>query len=333
MRARVMVVVLLSAAVVTVGLILQLVVSARQNDARVRCLNNLRLHGQVAESLVTLRGQAPPPIVPGDMPGAVPAGTVFVVGRPPEDRLSWIADALPVMEATLQPRKALAARLQVNERELPRILANTRQPTTALADQLDQAAKWDAGTNVDIGRQRLKLFTCPSNVPDIPATDPAVTQYVGLAGVGTDAATLPLFQPYSGPNWPASGRFVGGRFFPFPTIPARAGCFRYDAPTPFSVIHRGDGVDTTLMFAEVSGDLGPWMRGGPATVRGVDDTAGATPPVGFGGQFGGNHPHGITGVAYVGGAAKFITPRIDPAVFRAMVTISGRDTEMLPGGE
>jgi len=311
MRARVMVIVLLFVAVVAVGLILQLVVSARQNDARVRCLNNLRLHGQVAEALVALRGQAPPPVVPGDMPGAVPAGTVFIAGWPAEDRLSWIADALPVMESTLQPRKALATRLQVNERELPRILANSRQPTTALANELDRAAKWDAGTNADIGRQRLKLFTCPANVPDIPATDPAVTQYVGLAGVGTDAATLPLE----------------------PAVSPRAGCFRYDAPTPFSVIHRGDGVDTTLMFAEVSGDLGPWMRGGPATVRGVDDTAGATPPVGFGGQFGGNHPHGITGVAYVGGAAKFITPRIDPAVFRAMVTISGRDTEMLPGGE
>lgn len=286
MRGRVTVAVFVLIGIVAGGLMLTSIVARRHEAARVQCLNNLRLHGRDAADVFDLLGKLPPELRTADVPGAVPAGTLFVAGRPPEDRLSWIADTLGGM-------------------------SQAKQSLTELAARIDRSATWDGGANADVGRTRLVTFTCPANIPAPPAGTPAVTQYVGLAGLGLDAATLSLGPP----------------------VPPRAGCFRYDAPTPFGLIQSHDGVDTTLLFAEVSGDLGPWMRGGPATVRGLDDAPTAKPAIGFGGQFGGNHPDGVAAVAYASGAAKFLTPRIDPAVLRAMVTIRGDDADGIPGGE
>ncbi len=286
MRARVTVVVLVLIAVAAVGLLLSAIVAKRHEAARLQCLNNLRLHGQAAADVFDLLGKLPAHLRTDDIPGAVPAGTIYFPGRPPEERLSWIADTLGGM-------------------------SQANQPLTGLAERIDRAAKWDAGPNAEVGFTRLKLFTCPANVPESGEGLAAVTQYVGLAGVGTNAATLSLGPP----------------------VPPRAGCFRYNAATPFAVIQQHDGVDNTLLFAEVSGDLGAWMQGGPATVRGVDDSPGARPVIGFGGQFGGNHQHGVAAVSYVSGAAKFLTPRVSLAVFRAMTTIAGREADELPGGE
>ena len=76
------------------------------------------------------------------------------------------------------------------------------------------------------------------------------------------------------------------------------------------------------VFAETNADVGPWIRGGPATVRGLDDAAGAAAFVGAGGQFGGTHPHGANFAAADGGV-RFVTVRISPPVLAAMVTIAG----------
>lgn len=290
MRARVTVVIIVLMALSGVGLLLTRIVAQRQEAARLQCLNNLRMHGQAAADIFDLAGKMPKEIRDADIPGAVPAGTVFVPGRAPEDRLSWIADTLGGM-------------------------SQRPQPLTELAARLDRSAAWDAGPNAEIGRTPLKLFTCPANVPD-----GVVSQYVGVAGLGTDAATIPII----------SFPFGLGRPWLIPRSP-RAGSFRYDSPTPFDVIHRNDGLDNTLLFAEVSIELGPWMRGGPSTVRGVDDGPNARPPVGFAGQFGGNHPHGVAAVAWCSGAARFVTPRIDPTVFRAMATIAGGESDGIPG--
>jgi len=44
--------------------------------------------------------------------------------------------------------------------------------------------------------------------------------------------------------------------------------------------------------------------------------------VGAGGQFGGNHPEGAT-FAAADGSGRFLTPRVNPDVFKALLTISG----------
>ena len=110
--------------------------------------------------------------------------------------------------------------------------------------------------------------------------------------------------------------------------PSRAGCFRYDGPTQFERIT--DGLSQSLLFGERSGDLGPWLRGGPSTVRSFDDTVGAPPVLGRGAQFGGNHPHGANwGLA--DGSVRLFNPRVDPKVLYGMATIAGGEKDPLPG--
>ena len=103
-----------------------------------------------------------------------------------------------------------------------------------------------------------------------------------------------------------------------PNAPARAGAFRYDAATPFDRI--GDGLSQTLLVGETANDLGPWLRGGPSTVRGVDDAKDAKPFIGTGGQFGGYFPNGAN-FAMCDGSVRILTPRISPDVLLRLATI------------
>ena len=77
-------------------------------------------------------------------------------------------------------------------------------------------------------------------------------------------------------------------------------------------------------FAETAFEVGPWLRGGPTTVRGLADGQ-----IGLGGAFGGNHPAGGT-VGFADGSVRFLTDRIEPTVFRALLTINGGPGELIP---
>jgi prepilin-type processing-associated H-X9-DG protein len=184
------------------------------------------------------------------------------------------------------------------------------QDTASIYEQFDRSAAWDAERNAAAGRTRLTVLTCLANPPP-KSDDPAVTQYVGAGGVGPDAAALPL----SHDRWP-------------PVAPPRAGCFRYDEPTPFASIT--DGLSYTILFSEVSTDLGPWLRGGPSTVRTLDVGNGARPAIGAGGQLGGNHPGGAN-LAFADGHVAFLTDRTSPDVVAGLFTIAGGTTDPLPG--
>jgi hypothetical protein len=181
-------------------------------------------------------------------------------------------------------------------------LDQRRQNTEQLLSAIDRQAPWSAERNQKAARTKLVTFLCPGNPPEIAADQPAPTNYVGVGGLGADT--------------PASAD------------PRRVGCFRYDAPTPFDRVT--DGLSQTLLFGERSADLGPWLRGGPSTVRGLDDAAGAPAVLGPGGQFGGNHPTGANwGMA--DGAVRTFTPRVDPKILFAMATIAGGEKDPIPG--
>ena len=139
-------------------------------------------------------------------------------------------------------------------------LDQRRQDIVALGTQIDETKPWDFERNQAAARTRLIVALCPLGTPQWPAGEAALTCYVGIAGLGPDSATLAL---------PKEGR-----------APARAGAFRYDAATPFNRI--GDGISQTLLMGETGNDLGPWLRGGPSTVRGFDDRADAKPLIGEG---------------------------------------------------
>ena len=215
-----------------------------------------------------------PSLDPAEIPKEIPSGTVPLAGQPPENRLSWFVYVLPGLD-------------------------QRRQDVPALLSQINDQAPWSDARNQDAARVRLLAALCPLNTPQVPPDQPAVTSYVGIAGVGTDAALLSV------PPLPA-------------LAPARAGAFHYDSATPFDRI--GDGLSQTLLLGETANDPGPWLRGGPSTIRGVDDATDARPNIGREGQFGGYFPNGAN-FALCDGSVRIITPRISPEVFLRLATI------------
>ncbi len=281
MKTRVGAAVLFGLGLLVVAVILMGIVRQRKAHDQVSCLNNFRELGQFA-ALYEKNARDPREAAKPELAKlSVPAGTLVNPALPPESRLSWIADSLE-------------------------LLSQKRQPTAALAGRLERTAAWDSERNRELSQTPLVLFLCPGAAPDQKPGESAITQFVGLAGIGPHGATLGLGPP----------------------VPNRAGCFRYDEATPLLTIRNGDGLSSTLLFAETRYDLGPWIRGGPSTVRMLDVSEGAPPFVG--GQFGGNYP-GIAGFGLADGGARFFTDRQHPNVIRSMMTIDGRGEDPLIG--
>jgi prepilin-type processing-associated H-X9-DG protein len=176
-----------------------------------------------------------------------------------------------------------------------------------LLEEIDVTQPWSAARNQQAAQLRLNVLLCPENTPQTRPGEAAITCYVGIAGLGVDAATLGL--PKGGPT------------------PSRAGAFRYDAPTPFDRIT--DGLSQTLLFAETAAEPGSWLRGGPATTRGLDDAATAKPLIGFDGQFGGFFPSGAN-FALCDGSVRLFTPYTTSAVLHQMATIAGSERDAIP---
>lgn len=124
--------------------------------------------------------------------------------------------------------------------------------------------------------------------------------YVGIAGLGVDA-----------PSLPRSDR--------------RAGFFGDDrVVTPADLL---DGSANTMMVVESSSPAGPWFAGGRNSVRGLDPTR--QPYIGPSRQFGGIHPGGAN-VLMADASIHFVKATVDPKVFEAMSTIAGGEKVSLP---
>lgn len=264
---------------VGVGLLIPFIMKSRVNANLVTSRNNL---GQLA-LFATYHSNPEPGRDTRQLPKDIPAGTIVFPGVLPENRLSWAVAVLPGVDQRNNPVEKLLA-------------------------QIDTAQLWPAEGNQTAARTQLPVFICPENTPKVPTDAPAITCYVGIAGRGTDAATLALLEG-------------------LPT-PPRAGAFRYDSATPFGRIT--DGLSQSLLMSETAADPGPWLRGGPSTVRGLDDAAGAKPLIGDGGQFGGFFPNGAN-VAMCDGSVRTFTPQTTPSVLYKLATIAGGDKEALPG--
>jgi hypothetical protein len=177
-------------------------------------------------------------------------------------------------------------------------LDQRRQNSADLLARIDRTQPWLAEPNQKAGAVRLVGLLCPENPPEVPAGGAAVTSYVGIGGVGTDGPTLPLGSP-------------------------KSGAFRYDGPTPFDRIT--DGLSQTLLFGETRNEVGPWLRGGFATVRGMNDAPDALPLMG--GQFGGYFPAGAN-FALCDGSVRMFSVRTSPRVLLALATISGKEPDV-----
>lgn len=207
---------------------------------------------------------------------AFPSGTVINPGLPAESRLSWLAE--------LGSESFFAANVV--------LIVDREQP-------------WDSETNLGlkakIGRpgegQTIAPFgdrfvSCPADRNHRDARLPRPTNYVGIAGLSVDAATLPVDDP-------------------------RAGFFGYDRVTRVQDIK--DGLAETMVVAETEKITGSWTAGGIATIHGLDPAA--QPYIGRGHQFGGLHRSGVF-VLFADGSVRLLADTIDPKIFEAYSTIA-----------
>jgi hypothetical protein len=278
MSRRIAVVVVLLLVFVGSGLLIVYIQKARMAANLLASQNNLRQLAMFAAH------HANPHVGPEGIkfPNEIPPATVVLPGVPAEDRLSWLVPVLPGID-------------------------QRRNPVTDLLAKVDIDQRWSVERNQSAAQFRLPVVLCPENTPQVPPDAPAITCYVGIAGVGVDAATLTI--PPLGPT------------------PPRVGAFRYDAPTPFSKIT--DGLSQTLLMGETANEPGPWLRGGHATARGLDDAPNARPLIGMGGQFGGFFATGAN-IALCDGSVRFFTPETTPSILLKMATIAGGENETNP---
>jgi hypothetical protein len=185
--------------------------------------------------------------------------------------------------------------------ENPDLPTKHRRPAglAELIGRFDPAGSWDAPDNRPLANYRLATAICPAQVPAFVPGEPVRTNYVAVGGLGLETPAKPLDE--AGP---------------------KAGPYRYDSPTPDRLIH--DGLRQTAQFLETNLATAPWLQGGPGTLRGLDESA--MPYLGPGRPFGGCHPGGAY-ASMADGSVQFVKDTVDPAVFRAMLTISGGPTE------
>jgi prepilin-type processing-associated H-X9-DG protein len=228
---------------------------------------------------------APGQPLPAGPRDELPPGTFRNPTLPPDERMSWYAYTLNALDVG-PPNPAPQAK--------------HRRPA-GLADLLagfDPAGGWNSPQNQPLANYRLATAICPAQVREYPAGSPVPTNYVAVGGIGLDT--------------PARSLAAAG---------SSAGAYRYDDPTPDAAFTDGRG--QTAQIIETNADLGPWLRGGPGTLRGLNPAA--TPYLGPGRPFGGCHPGGAY-VAMADGSVVFRKDTIDSAVLRAVFTLAGGES-------
>lgn len=186
-----------------------------------------------------------------------PVGTVEDSAKEVDDRLSWIVSLLPFVEQA------------------------------ALYEQIDQKSGWDSEANTDWTGFNLQTLTNPAETNGLEGA----THYVGMAGIGKNAANLKVDDP-------------------------GAGIFGYNRQTRLRDIL--DGTSNTIAITEASDDFGPWAQGGRSTIRGLTEEPYINGPDGIGSPF----PGGMN-AGFSDGSVRFISENIDPEVFKALITIRG----------
>jgi hypothetical protein len=151
---------------------------------------------------------------------------------------------------------------------------------------------WDDEQNRFAAVYPVRLFQCPLLVDQRPKSKFFPTSYIGIAGLGADAAELPLDDP-------------------------RAGVFGYDR-----VLKLNGKTDlrlsSLLAVMETTNMSESCMAGGPPTVRGLEpDTA-----LGDGGEFGEFGGDGAN-CLFLDASVHFLRNSIDIRVLRKMATFNG----------
>jgi hypothetical protein len=207
-----------------------------------------------------------------------PRGTVGQTGNrgnslPPTLRASWLAELIPFLRG--------------DYRELQR----------------EDDKSWQEGENMFTAQILVPTFL--SRMPPwfvrYPGVGPALaaTHFVGVAGVGLDAAMYHAAEA-------GAARELG--------------IFGYDRETKPEDIK--DGLEQTIVALQVpSTSAMPWIAGGGGTLRGISRESDALEP------FVCLEYEGKTGTFAImaDGQVRFVPATLDPKLFRALCTIAGDD--------
>jgi hypothetical protein len=249
------------------GLFLGLVGRVRKEAERTQCINNLRQVNSAVLTYVDAYRRYPNVSTTLGHMGNVPL----------EKRMSWQYSIFAMLQSWMDSEYG-----------------------TEYPKGLDRA--WDSPENKLYLDLHMAVFLCPSN-PDIGIEEgPGLTHYIGLTGLGHDAARLPATDK-------------------------RAGLFSWERRTRPEDIT--DGPFATAMIAETLRDIGPWIAPGHPTSRGLKPDA--LPYLGGEGQFGSGHRSINLGMADA--SVRIVDPSIGAEVFEALVTIAGGeqvDLEAIP---
>jgi prepilin-type processing-associated H-X9-DG protein len=161
----------------------------------------------------------------------------------------------------------------------------------------DLESAWDSEKNRIIPLTfTFHCYRCPSYPERPPNSKFIPAHYLGITGLGTDAAKFPLDDP-------------------------NAGFFGYERKLRKEDIKKG--WSSTLMVAETAWASGAWTAA-PDAVRGLDPAG--SPYIGVPQQFGGNHPGGAN-VLFADGSVRFLGAGFDPHEFERLAVIAGSSEE------
>ena len=208
----------------------------------------------------------------------------FRTDREPKNRISWMAGLLPYMG-----HDNLFQRINFNQ--------SWRDP-----------GNWLAGNTL------VPQFLDPSypfdtryRAVDGAALDYAATHYVGIAGVGMDAAYYKR----------------GDK-----SVAHKRGVFGYEESAAMHELLSGRGLSNTIVMIQIPHDgitgVNPWMAGGGATLRGVPEKNSIQPFVLSKDRHGNVIRHknkNGTFALMADGSVRFIDENVPDEVFKAMCTI------------
>jgi len=149
---------------------------------------------------------------------------------------------------------------------------------------------WADPLNDAFIRQTIENFRNPAIEPPAGPAGHPVSQFAGVAGVGTDAPSLPVADP-------------------------RAGIFGLERTTRVEDVR--DGQSNTLMVVGVQEQLDSWAANGPATIRPLS----AEPYFGGPDGFGTGEPGGMS-VLMADGSVRFLSSETDPRLMRRMAAMA-----------
>lgn len=221
-------------------------------------------------------------------------------------RADWLAAALAGCRQRQEQVGAGLAEYQKTEQKLPAGGGGLLPPETRLSwiaallpnlgrrdwyERLQFAYNWNGNENRPVTSQVLEEVVNPALGLSRTEAGFPVTHVVGLAGVGSDAASLPVTDP-------------------------RAGVFGYGRTTRMEDIR--DGTSNTIAVLGVTDRLGAWGAGGPATIRPLTKPPYVNGPDGFGS----GQPNGML-ACMADGSVRFVAQEVDPHVLEQLATING----------